>query len=94
MDRTLPLVLILALAGCGPSTPGAREADDRDLERDILWEFRENPKLSGIRVKCQDRAVTLEGSVPDAASRDEAVRIASQHAFGRPVRSQLVVKPR
>jgi hypothetical protein len=47
-----------------------------------------------VRVKCVDRAVTLEGMVPDAASRDNALQIASRRAFGSSIDSKLVIRAR
>jgi len=69
-------------------------ADDQDITRDILWELRKDPRLAAVRVSCVERTVTLEGTVPDRAALDEAVRLASLKAGGARLLSSLVIRPR
>lgn len=88
----LPLLPILG--ACTPSTPAARVADDQDLTRDILWELRKDPRLAKVSVTCVDRTLTLTGTVPDRASLDEAIRIASLKAGGARILSSLLIRPR
>ncbi len=82
------------VAGCISKTPGGRVADDQDITRDILWEIRKDPRLGAVRVSCVDRTVTLEGTVPDRAALDEALRIAALKAGGARLLSSLVIRPR
>ena len=89
------LILSLFLPGCAPSTPAGRTADDQDLTRDLLWEFRKDPRFSDIRVTCYDRTVTLEGIVGDRASQDEALLLATRKApHGTKIVNSLVLRRR
>ena len=93
--RILLLSLGLFLGACGPSTPAARTADDQDVTRDLLWEFRKNPRLSDVRVTCYDRTITLEGTVSDRADQDEALRLVSQRVpAGAKVVNSLILRRR
>lgn len=85
---------LFPLSACGPTTAGGREANDRDIERDILWELRKDRRFADIRVACYDRVVTLEGTVPDRSAQDEALRIAAEHAYRAKLVNSLTVKPR
>jgi hypothetical protein len=87
-------MVLVQVQGCGPSTPGRRLADDQDITRDILWELRKDPRLGAVRVTCVDRIVTLEGTVPDRASLDEALRVAALHAGGARLLSSLMIRAR
>lgn len=94
------LLLFLSLflflfSACAPSTPAARTADDQDITRDLLWEFRKDPRFADVRVTCYDRTITLEGTIPDRAAQDEALRLASQKASaGSKIVNSLVVRRR
>ena len=88
------LLLVLVLAGCQPSTPGRREADDRDVERDILWELRKDRRFADVRVACHQRVITLEGTVPDRSAQDEALLVANRAAIGVRIINKLIVRPR
>ena len=90
----LLLSLILLLSSCGPSTPARRVADDQDITRDILWELRKDPRMAAVRVTCVERTVTLEGTVPDRAALDEAIRVAALKAGGARLLSSLVIRAR
>ena len=91
----LSLFLAVFVGACGPSTPGARTADDQDVTRDLLWEFRKDPRLSDVRVTCYDRTITLEGTVADRASQDEALRLVSQRApAGSKIVNSLILRRR
>ena len=91
----LLLAGVLLLSACAPSTPAARTADDQDLTRDLLWEFRKDPRFSDVRVTCYDRTITLEGTVPDRAAQDEALRLVSQKAsVGCKIVNSLVLRRR
>ena len=96
-----PRILLLAfflglfLGACGPSTPGARIADDQDVTRDLLWEFRKDPRFTEVRVTCYDRTITLEGTVPDRAAQDEALRLTAQRApAGAKIVNSLILRRR
>lgn len=91
--RFLALSLLLFL-GCGPSTPAGREADDRDVERDILWELRKDRRFADVRVACYDRKITLEGTVPDRAALDEVLKAVADRAYGAKITNSLVVRLR
>ena len=91
----LSLSLGLFLGACGPSTPGARTADDQDVTRDLLWEFRKDPRFTDVRVTCYDRTITLAGTVSDRAAQDEALRLVSQRApAGAKIVNSLVLRRR
>jgi len=85
---------LFLISACAPSTPATRTADDQDVTRDLLWEFRKDPRLADVRVTCYDRTITLEGTVPDRASQDEALRLASQRASGAKIINSLVLRRR
>ena len=97
-SRGFLLFLFLSLSlfsACSPSTPATRTADDQDLTRDLLWEFRKDPRFADVRVTCYDRTVTLAGTVSDRAAQDEALRLATQKApVGTKIVNTLILRRR
>lgn len=94
MARSFPLLILLLVAACRPSTPGRREADDRDVERDILWELRKDRRFADVRVACYESVVTLEGQVPDRSAQDEALLVVNRVSIGARIINKLIVRPR
>ena len=85
---------LFLISSCAPSTPATRTADDQDVTRDLLWEFRKDPRFSDVRVTCYDRTITLEGTVSDRAAQDEVLRLAGQRAPGAKIVNSLIVRRR
>jgi hypothetical protein len=86
---------LFLISACAPSTPAGRTADDQDLTRDLLWEFRKDPRFADVRVTCYDRTITLAGTVADRAAQDEALRLATQKAHaGAKIVNSLVLRRR
>lgn len=88
------LLLALAVPACAPRTAIQSAGSDQEITRAILWEYRNHPALSDVRVSCSDHHVRLEGRVPDAAARDQALRIAAAQGRGAPVEDRMSIKPR
>ena len=89
------LLGLLLLGSCAPAQPSRRMAEDQDITRDILWELRKDPRMSAVRVTCVERVITLEGTVPDRSTLDDAVRVATQKAgLGARIVSSLVIRAR
>ena len=95
MGPRIPLLsffLCLFLGACGPSTPGTRTADDQDVTRDLLWEFRKDPRFTEVRVTCYDRTITLEGTVPDRWMKRMAEDVAEDTAGVKQVHNRLRIE--
>jgi osmotically-inducible protein OsmY len=86
--------VLLLLGACAPSTQGRREADDRDVERDILWELRKDRRFADVRVASYGGVVTLEGVVPDRGAQDEALLVVNRVSIGARIINKLIVRPR
>ncbi len=88
------LAIALVLPACAPTTPIQRSGVDQNVTTRIMWRYRDDARLSDIRVTCVDRMVTLKGRVPDPASARDALRIAESEAGSGSVVSQLEIRPR
>jgi hypothetical protein len=78
--RVLPIALAL-LAGCvPPPRKSDLAASDVEIERAILWEFRNDRKFDGITVDCRDRVATLRGIVTSKSIAAEALERARKAA--------------
>lgn len=93
--RLLPLVF-LVLAGCPPPRPSDKAATDVELERAVLWEFRNERKFDDVRIRCRDRIVVLTGTVITLADRDEALaraqKAAHEQDYDAKVRAELEIR--
>lgn len=94
MRRLWPLLLILF--ACRPTRPSDAAAADVEIERAVLWEFRNERRFDDVRVSCRDRRVTLRGRVATRADAEEArarARRAARHEDrDAEVRSELDVR--
>lgn len=97
--RSWPVALFLAAAAlllpaCAPKTAIQSAGVDQEITRAILWEYRKNPALVDVRVSCSEGVVRLDGRVPDAPARDEALRIASRHSRSATIEDRISINPR
>lgn len=93
--RLLPLIFVVLL-GCPPPRVTDKAATDVELERAVLWEFRNDRKFSDVRIRCRDRIVVLTGAVVTPADADEAVvrakKAAHEQDYDAQVKSELEVR--
>lgn len=88
---TLALAVAL-LAGCPARTTIQKAGTDQEITTQIMWKFREDPRLEDVIVTCLNGVVTLKGRVDDKAAAQEAVRIASSISGGAQIMLQIQVR--
>lgn len=92
MRECLGIWIVFSL-GCGPTRPSDLAAKDVEVERAILWEFRNDSRFDGVRVRCVEGVATLGGWVATRADGEEAIRRAQEASDARIV-SELEIRQR
>ena len=83
----------LFLAACGPKRPAEVAARDVEIERAVLWEFRNDRRFDDIRISCREGVVTLSGRVDSREIGEEALERARTASDAKVV-SALEIRPR
>lgn len=92
--KTLPAIaLFLLVLACGPKKPAEIAAQDVEIERAVLWEFRNDRRFDDIQVSCREGVVTLRGRVDSREIGEEALERAREASDERVV-SALEIRPR
>jgi osmotically-inducible protein OsmY len=89
------LIAVLLLTGCSAqkrsSDPIAR---DREIERDIQWKLRQDPRLAEVIAESHDGQVVLRGPVTTPEARAEAERLGWEVRSVKSLRNDIQVKPK
>lgn len=90
------LAALVLVPACAPLTEDQSAGLDQEICRDILWAFHQDStgRFREVRVTCVDQVISLDGRVADAASAQEALRLARSKARGASVTSRLSIKPK
>lgn len=86
------LLLAILLAACGPKKPAEIAAQDVEIERAVLWEFRNDRRFDDIQVSCREGVVTLRGRVDSRQIGEEAL-VRARKASDEKVVSALEIRP-
>lgn len=86
-------VLAVLLWSCGPKKPTEIAAHDVEIERAVLWEFRNDRRFDDIQVSCREGVVTLRGRVDSREIGEEALERAREASDAKVV-SALEIRPR
>jgi hyperosmotically inducible protein len=87
------LVLAAVAAGCATNRPLAEQVDDSAVTAKVKAKIAADPEINpfNIDVDTQEGVVRLSGTVDDAATRREAVKLASQTDGVRRVVNEIEV---
>ncbi|HEY7402787.1 MAG TPA: BON domain-containing protein [Candidatus Angelobacter sp.] len=69
--------------------------DDRALEQSIKADLKKDPHMtySNVRVHVTDTQIMLTGTVQNAEAKDQAAKIAGEHAGSRKIENHLKINP-
>jgi osmotically-inducible protein OsmY len=78
-----------------PHVDAEPNPEDRKLEQTIQGALQQEPHMaySRVRVHVTDTEIVLTGVVLTVTARDQAAKIASDHADGRKVTNRIKVNP-
>lgn len=78
-----------------PHVDAEPNPEDRALEQDIKDDLSKDPHMaySHVAVHVTDAEVMLSGTVLTSTAKDQAAKIASDHAKGRKINNHLKVNP-
>ncbi len=87
------LLLVVLLAGCGPSIYGTR--DDATIATRVKIALLNDPKVGPLRLDARTAqgVVTLTGTVTSQQDADTAIAVARKVPGCRDVRSELKIVP-
>ncbi len=76
----IALLLLLFPAACAAPEPAEIAAVDMEIERAILWVFRNDARFDAVEVTCRKGVAVLQGTVPAGADAGEALERARNAA--------------
>ena len=78
-----------------PHVDAEPNPDDRALEKSIESDFGKDEHMaySNVSVHVTDTEIMLTGTVQTAAAKDQAEKIATEHAGSRKIENQIKINP-
>ncbi len=85
---------LLSVLGCASPGPAEIAALDMEIERAILWDFRNEARFDSIEVTCRKCVVVLQGTVSTMKDAQEALERAEKAAQSWDSDAEVVSKLR